>query len=121
MRGPAFAILSVVSSSLTKLDHVPARSVDQRREALALANVVRAKRAILKASLKGGRVSIATLIAKPPDYLASARIQELLMALPGRGPLKVARLLERCRVSPQKTVAGLNERQRRELITALAK
>jgi hypothetical protein len=33
----------------------------------------------------------------------------------------VERLLKHCQVSPRKTIAGLNERQRRELIQALDK
>jgi hypothetical protein len=35
------------------------------------------------------------------------------------GRVKAARIMERCRVSPSKTIGGLSERQRRELITAL--
>ena len=108
-----------MSSLLTQRDEVPGRSADQRREALTLANDVRTKRAALKAKLKNGRVSIAALIAGPPQYAASAKVTELLKALPGYGPVKVARLLERCRVSPHKTIGGLNERQRAELSRAL--
>jgi hypothetical protein len=80
---------------------------------------VRTKRAALKAELKRGRVSITALIAGPPQYAASAKMTELLKALPGHGPVKVARLLDRCRVSPHKTIGGLNERQRAELSRAL--
>ena len=108
-----------MSSLLTQRDEVPRRSTDQRREALALANDVRIKRAALKAELKNGSVSITALIADPPQYAASAKLTELLEALPGYGPVKVARLLDRCRVSPHKTIGGLNERQRAELSRAL--
>ena len=79
------------------------------------------RRAALKAQLKRGELSLATLIDDPPQYLASARVAELLRALPTYGPIKVERLLKRCGVSPRKTIAGLNERQRRELIEALGK
>jgi hypothetical protein len=77
------------------------------------------QRAALKAQLKRGELSIVTLIADPPQYVASARIAELLRALPTYGPIKVDRLLKRCQVSPRKTIAGLNERQCRDLIEAL--
>ena len=80
---------------------------------------VRFKRAALKAALKSGELSIVSLVAEPPQYLASARIEELLLACPGFGRVKVERLLERCKVSPRKTIAGLSERQRRELIEML--
>jgi hypothetical protein len=88
---------------------------------LALANQVRFKRAALKAELKRGSISVAALIDEPPQYLASAKVSELLRALPGHGPVKVERLLKRGQVSPRKSLAGLNERQRRELIRALGK
>ncbi len=79
------------------------------------------QRAALKVQLKRGELSLITLIDDPPQYLASARVAELLRALPTYGPIKVERLLKRCQVSPRKTIAGLNERQRRELIRALGK
>ncbi len=80
---------------------------------------MRAQRAALKAALKQGRCSPAALIAEPPAYLASAKVLELIIALPGYGPAKAARLLGRCRISQTKTVAGLSQRQRRELVRML--
>ena len=55
----------------------------------------------------------------PPPYLASAKLAEVLLALPGYGPAKVTRLLEGCQVSPRKSFGGLTQRQRTELIAAL--
>jgi hypothetical protein len=107
-----------MSSLPTESTELPERSADQRRVALEEANRVRVQRAALKAELKRGGLSATTLIAKPPQCLASAKIAELLRALPGYGPVKVGRLLERCQVNPRKTVGGLSER--RELIRALA-
>jgi hypothetical protein len=112
-------ILPSMDPSLTRRVDAPDRSVGQRREALALANEVRFKRAALKVALKRGELSIIPLIEEPPLYLASARVAELLMALPAHGPVRVERLLESCQVSPRKTIAGLNDRQRRDLISAL--
>ena len=86
-----------MESSLTGRADAPERSIDQRREALALANEVRHKRAALKAALKRGELSIVTLLKDPPQYLATARIGEYLRALPTYGPVKVERLLKRCR------------------------
>ncbi len=106
-------------SSPTWRVELPKRSADQRREALAQANQVRNARAQLKRDLKGGRVSIIELIADPPPYLASAKVRGLLRALPGFGPAKATRLMERCQVSPVKSVGGLSERQRARLIGAL--
>lgn len=88
-------------------------------EALQRANHVRSQRAALKADLKQGRVSITAVIQDPPDFLATAKIADVLMAAPKYGRVKAARIMERCRVSQSKTVGGLSDRQRRELITAL--
>jgi rRNA processing protein Krr1/Pno1 len=106
-------------SSPTRRVELPKRSADQRRQALAQANRVRKTRAQLKRDLKGGRVSVIELIADPPAYLASAKVMELLRALPGFGPAKATRLMESCQVSPVKSVGGLSERQRDRLIGAL--
>lgn len=114
-------VLPAMDSSTPRRTDTPGRSGDQRREALARANAVRFKRAALKATLKSGELSIVGLVAEPPQYLASARIKELLLACPSYGRVKVERLLTRCQVSPRKTIADLNERQRRELIEALGK
>jgi hypothetical protein len=97
----------------------PERSLTQRMEALKRANHVRSQRAALKAQLKSGAVSIVSIIEQPPEYLQTAKIMDVLMAAPKYGRVKAARIMERCRVSPSKTVGGLSDRQRRELISAL--
>ena len=40
----------------------------------------------------------------------------MLMAVPKFGRVKAARLLNQCRISQSKTVGGLSERQRTELV-----
>jgi hypothetical protein len=88
-------------------------------EALSRANHVRSQRAALKGRLKSGEVSIVSVIENPPDYMQTAKIVDVLMAAPKYGRVKAARVMERCRVSPSKTVGGLSDRQRRELIATL--
>lgn len=110
-----------MSCPATLPGEVPKRSAQQRREALAAANRVRVQRALLKADLKRGKRSIADLLAEPPAYLFSAKVLEVIMALPRYGPMRARGLLEGCRISPGKTVGGLSERQRRELLNALKK
>jgi len=108
-----------MSSPATGPREALGRTRDQRREALAQANRVRVQRAALKADLKRGAVSLTALISDPPPGLLSAKVIELLLALPGYGPAKAARLLERCRVSPRKSLGGLTRRQREALSRAL--
>jgi hypothetical protein len=101
-------------------DHrAPERTPDQRMDALRKANEVRARRAQLKRDLKSGRVSLAALMVDPPPYLETAKVLEMLLALPGHGRVKATKLLNSCRVSPSKTFGGLSERQRKELTVRL--
>ena len=94
----------------------PARSLDQRMEALKRANDIRVKRAKLKKDLKDGRVRIEAILDRPPEYVETAKVIDILMAVPKFGRVKAARFLNTCRISQSKTVGGLSDRQRAELI-----
>jgi S13-like H2TH domain len=95
----------------------PARSLDQRMEALKRANDIRVRRAQLKKDLKEGRVHIEVILLDPPEFVSTAKIFDMLMAVPKFGRVKAARLLNQCRISQSKTVGGLSERQRTELVS----
>jgi hypothetical protein len=97
----------------------PERSLAQRMDALRRANEIRTRRAGLKRDLKAGRVKIEKLLLDPPDYLQTAKVFDLLLAVPKYGRVKVNRILMNCRVSPSKTIGGLSERQRNELVASL--
>jgi S13-like protein len=97
----------------------PSRSTVQRLEALRRANEIRIGRARLKRALATGSVRITDILATPPECVRSQKVQALLLALPTYGPARVARLLAQCQISSAKTVAGLSERQRGELIGRL--
>ncbi len=94
----------------------PARSLDQRMEALQRANDVRVRRAQLKRDLKAGSESIESILLAPPEWVETAKVFDMLMAVPKFGRVKAARLLNQCRISQSKTVGGLSERQRAELV-----
>ena len=97
----------------------PERSLTQRMEALKRANDIRTRRARLKRDLKAGRASIHGLLLDPPEFLETAKVFDLLLADPKYGRVKVNRFLTQCRISPSKTVGGLSERQRNELVSFL--
>jgi len=94
----------------------PARSLDQRMEALQRANEIRVRRARLKRDLKEGGAKIDEILREPPKYVETAKVFDILMAVPKFGRVKAARLLNQCRISQSKTVGGLSDRQRGELI-----
>jgi hypothetical protein len=101
---------------LETLTQAPSRSLDQRMEALTRANEIRVARAQLKRDLKQRRVRIEQVIADPPEYVLTAKVYDMLVAVPRLGRVKVGRLLTQCRISQSKTVGGLSERQRAELL-----
>jgi len=51
--------------------------------------------------------------------LQTTRLRDLLIAVPKIGPVKAARILAHCRIAHSKTLGGLTDRQRRELISLL--
>src|SRR6201997_3492096 len=108
-----------VSEQLSKPTVAPERSYMQRMEALQRANDIRSRRAQLKRDLKAGRQPIHELLLAPPEYLETAKVFDLLLAVPKYGRVKVNKILSHCRISPSKTIGGLSERQRRELISLL--
>lgn len=102
-----------------KQSAAPERSTAQRLEALNRANEIRSARAQLKRDLKGGRVSIHQLLQAPPEYVQTAKVFDMLLAVPKYGRVKVNKVLGQCRISPSKTIGGLSERQRDELVLLL--
>ena len=75
----------------------PERSLDQRMEALRRANEIRSLRAQLKRDLKEGNVQIASVISDPPEYVQTAKVFDMLIAVPKYGKVKATRFLNHCR------------------------
>jgi hypothetical protein len=80
---------------------------------------VRSARAKLKRELAAGTVELAQILVKPPRCVRTARVRDLLLVLPKIGSVRAARILAHCRVAHSKTLGGLTERQRAELINLL--
>ena len=97
----------------------PERSLQQRMDALQRANQIRTRRAQLKRDLKSGRRSIHDLLLDPPDYVETAKVFDMLLAVPKYGRVKANKVLLQCRISPSKTIGGLSQRQRTELVSML--
>jgi hypothetical protein len=89
--------------------------------ALSQANQVRGLRAKLKQDLRADNVRLELVLATRADWLASAEVFDLLVAVPKIGPVKASRLLTVAGVSPSKTIGGLSERQRARLIELLSR
>jgi S13-like H2TH domain len=107
------------SETPTKQATAPERSLSQRMDALQRANEIRSHRAQLKKDLKASRKQIHQILLEPPDYVETAKVFDLLLHVPKYGRVKVNKLLTQCKVSPSKTIGGLSQRQRSELVTLL--
>lgn len=88
-------------------------------DALERANEIRTKRANLKRDLKAGHANIVDLLSEPPEFIDTMKVFDLLLATPKYGRVKVNKFLVSCRISPSKTIGGLSQRQRGELIGLL--
>src|SRR2546430_17406832 len=97
----------------------PERSLNQRMDALARANQIRIKRAQLKRDLKAGRRTIHSLLLDPPDFVETAKVFDMLLAVPKYGRVKVNKILAHCPIAPSKTIGGLSQPQPSELIPLL--
>jgi hypothetical protein len=88
-------------------------------DALRHANEIRTRRAQLKRDLKAGRVLIHQVLQDPPEWVGTAKVFDMLLAVPKYGRVKANKVLTQVRVSPSKTIGGLSERQRTELVSLL--
>lgn len=102
-------------------EHLPPRSISQRMDALDRANEIRSFRANLKRDLKAGREELTGLILNPPEMIETMKLHDLILATPKLGRVKVDKLLRNCKISSSKTIGGLSERQRNELVHILVR
>ena len=97
----------------------PFRSLDQRMAALEEANRIRSRRAQLKRDLKAQRATLLDVLETPPDWLDTAKVFDILLAAPKVGRVKASKALNRAGVSPSKTIGGMTDRQRHDLLDLL--
>lgn len=98
----------------------PSRSLEQRLAALEVANTVRIHRSRVKREIASGRRHVVAVLVADDPLLDTMKVWDLLIAQPKRGRVRVNSLLTRLRISPSKTVGGLSERQRNDLVEALS-
>lgn len=114
-------VIAESPSKGTSAGLTPERSLDQRKQALKRANDIRTQRAKLKKELKAGKVRIQDLLMNPPAHLLTAKVIDMLLAVPKVGRVKANKALKHCRVSSSKTFGGLSERQRREIVAYMSR
>lgn len=106
-------------AEVVEIDETGPRGLDERMDALKRANEIRTARTKLKKDLKEGRRNIHEILLDPPDYVLTAKVFDILLAVPKYGRVKANRILNKVRISPSKTIGNLSERQRAELVSQL--
>ena len=97
------------------------RSLGQRREALARANMIRTMRATVKKQVARGEVPYTTLLdlGRNDPLFATMKVKEALEAMPRIGPPTAARILNWARISPSRTLGSLLDMQWDRLYEAM--
>ena len=91
----------------------------QHMQALELANRVRLARADLKRRICGGEITAAEVVVTCPWETESMAISDLLVSQRRWGRTRCRKFLASIRMSENKTVGSLTERQRRTLAALL--
>ena len=100
----------------------PARSAQQRADALAAAMASRQERARVRAALKARELTVLDILdgADANPVWAGLKVSWLLACVPGIGPARVERIMAAAQIAPSRRVQGLGVRQRAALVEALA-
>jgi hypothetical protein len=97
------------------------RSREQQLTALELANEIRSRRSRLKRNITAGRESAAVVILAPPEWAATMRVIDLLLAIRYVGRKRAVKVLGEARLPSTKSVGGLTPRQRAALVDVLGR
>lgn len=97
---------------------LPTLTPEQRQQALEKAAEARRKRAELKAQLKSGNVSLASVLSRAnnDDTVGKMKVSNVLESLPGVGKVRARKLMEKLDISASRRVRGLGAKQRDALL-----
>ena len=97
----------------------PALSNEQREYARRIAADARRERADVRAALREGRVSVIDVLEPTTEAQQRMRVRDVVLSLPGIGPIRCAEILEAAGSGAAKRVGGLTEHQRGRLLQRL--
>lgn len=100
---------------------LPNLTPEQRQAALAKAAEARQARTRLLNDIKAGKETIPTVLARAKEdaVVGKTKVAQLIRALPGYGPAKVNAILDEAGIPAERRAAGLGDRQRAALLSAL--
>jgi len=96
---------------------LPPLTPEQRQQALEKAAEARRKRAELKAQLKSGNTSLATVLGKDDDEtVGKMKVSAVLESMPGVGKVRARKIMEKLDISASRRVRGLGSKQKDALL-----
>jgi hypothetical protein len=96
---------------------LPTLTPEQRQQALEKAAEARRKRAELKAQLKSGNMSLATVLGKDDDEtVGKMKVSSVLESMPGVGKVRARKIMEKLDISASRRVRGLGSKQKDALL-----
>jgi hypothetical protein len=97
---------------------LPTLTPEQRQQALEKAAEARRKRAELKAQLKSGNMSLATVLAKDSadETVGKMKVSSVLESMPGVGKVRARKIMEKLDISASRRVRGLGSKQKDALL-----
>lgn len=98
---------------------LPTMTPEQREQALAAAKIARSQRAAALEEVRKGALPVADVLTSPGP-LQRAKVRQVLLAVPGIGPVKADSLMTAARIDPKRRVGGLGSVQRTRLAELLA-
>jgi hypothetical protein len=100
---------------------LPSLSAQDRSAALEKAAQARRTRAAVKASLRSGSRTLADVLDDGDTVVARTKVVDILESLPGVGPVRAARIMRTCEISPTRRLRGLGQVQRAALIHSIGR
>ncbi len=97
------------------------RSLQKRREALVAANEVRVWRAQTKRRIKSGETTVTAVLMDGHPFAQTWKVRDVLLARRSVGRSKVTTWLKDVHISPTRTVGGMSQRQRVELLAVMGR
>ena len=96
----------------------PKLTPEQRSAALAKSTAARQVRAVIKAKVKSGELSLSAVLemAQNDEAVAKMRVAELLESFAGVGKVRALATLERLEISLTRRIQGLGSAQRQNLL-----
>jgi hypothetical protein len=97
------------------------RSLEQRHEALALANLIRTTRAVAKKRVAAKKDPYDTLLerGRTDPLFATMKVREALEAMPNIGRVKAGGILKDAQISPSRHMGNLTDGQWDRLYAAM--